>query len=244
MAYKKSYSPFSFARGAIFASITLIVLFARLSQVTAGKASADTEISFVSSESDWSKDLDNVKSFGPSANAANLDPIIGYEAYRTLRFKIIRKLISVGPNLWNTMCYYASKATQPLTLDTYDGYGPATGSSALSMAQDEAENAKLCDQRALNVLHEMLLPGPWLQMLLCLLLPEISSAVTHTGYIAIKFLYDLDMIYFVNTRSSMLVAQSDWLSARWLRHMDLAQAYMQWSYCLLLRLLVLPANIG
>ena len=100
MAYKKSYSPFSFARGAIFASITLIVLSARPSQAMPGKASADTEISFVSSESDWSKDLDNVKSFGPSANAANLDPIIGYEAYRTLRFKIIRKLISVGPNLW------------------------------------------------------------------------------------------------------------------------------------------------
>ena len=120
-----------------------------------GKASADAEVSFVSSESDWSKDLDNVKPFGPSANAANLDPQIGYEAYRTLRFKIIRNLISVGPNLWNTMCYYAGKATEPITLDTYDGYGPVTGTSALSMSNDDAENAKLCDQRALNTLHGM-----------------------------------------------------------------------------------------
>ena len=95
------------------------------------------EVSFVSSESDWSKDLDNVKPFGPSANAANLDPHIGYEAYRTLRFKIIRKFISVGPNLWNTMCYYAGKATEPITLDTYDGYGPNTGTSALSMSDGE-----------------------------------------------------------------------------------------------------------
>ena len=80
------------------------------------------------------------------------------------------------------MCYYAGKATEPITLDTYDGYGPTTGASALSMATDDAENAKLCDQRALNILHEILLPGPWLQMLLCLLLPELASAVQHTGY--------------------------------------------------------------
>ena len=96
MAYKKSSAPLSFAKSAFLLAITIIILSARLSQATKGKASADAEVSFVSSESDWSKDLDNVKPFGPSANAANLDPHIGYEAYRTLRFKI-------GTNCANTL---------------------------------------------------------------------------------------------------------------------------------------------
>ena len=77
MAYKKSSAPLSFAKSAFLLAITIIILSARLSQAMPGKASADAEVSFVSSESDWSKDLDNVKPFGPSANAANLDPHIG-----------------------------------------------------------------------------------------------------------------------------------------------------------------------
>ena len=74
---------------------------------TKGKPDVHPDVSFVSSTQDWSKDLDNIKPYGPSANHGALDPVTGYQAYRTFRFKLIRKLISVGPNLWNTICHYA-----------------------------------------------------------------------------------------------------------------------------------------
>ena len=90
-------------------------------------------ISFTSSDNDWSRDLDNVKPFAPSANAANMDSEIGRLDYKTFRFKVIRKLISVGPNLWNTMCYFAEKATPPISLELHDGYGPRTSSAFLSI---------------------------------------------------------------------------------------------------------------
>ena len=53
-----------------------------------------------------------------------MDSEIGRLDYKTFRFKVIRKLISVGPNLWNTMCYFAEKATPPISLKLHDGYGP------------------------------------------------------------------------------------------------------------------------
>ena len=89
------------------------------------------EVSFVSSGSDWSKDLDGIKPYGPSAQSANLSPEIGYEAYRTFRFKLIRTLIRTGPNLWNSLCYFAAKATKPISLLDYDGYGKMVGTRVL-----------------------------------------------------------------------------------------------------------------
>ena len=165
MAFKTFNSPLSFAHRVTLLIFILIVFSSRLSQVMATKTgNADKSITFISSELDWSKDLDGIKPYGPSANAANMDPNFGYQAYRALRFKIIRKMISVGPNLWNTMCYYAKQSGEAMSLEAYDGYGPQTSNSALEMVQDDVENAKLCDQRALNILHEFLLPGPWLQL--------------------------------------------------------------------------------
>ena len=107
MAYKTSRAPLSFVQSGILLSIFVIVLSAHLSLVNATKAgSTSTSVSFVTSSEDWSKDLDNIKPYGPSANHGALDPVTGYQAYRTFRFKLIRKLISVGPNLWNTICHY------------------------------------------------------------------------------------------------------------------------------------------
>ena len=74
MAYKKSSAPLSFAKSAFLLAIIIIILSARLSQAMPGKASADAEVSFVSNENDWSKDLDNVKSFGPGPQACQLRP--------------------------------------------------------------------------------------------------------------------------------------------------------------------------
>ena len=51
------------------------------------------------------------------------------------------------------------------------------------------------------------------------------------GAVQLK-LKELDGIYNNNSRSTMLMAQSDWLSARWLRHQDLSQAYMLWRQLL------------
>ena len=154
---------------ALKAMIALLSLFFILDPVVFVMAGKDEKMgrsvldaSFVSSGSDWSKDLDGIKPYGPSAQSANLSPEIGYEAYRTFRFKLIRTLIRTGPNLWNSLCYFASKATKPISLSDYDGYGSMVGTTCLQMDPDEENNALLCQQRALNIVYELLLPGPWL----------------------------------------------------------------------------------
>ena len=94
MVFKTFNSPLSFAHRVTLLIFILIVFSSRLSQVMATKTgNADKSITFISSELDWSKDLDGIKPYGPSANAANMDPNFGYQAYRTPRFKIIRKMI-------------------------------------------------------------------------------------------------------------------------------------------------------
>ena len=233
MAYKTFKLPLTFSQSGILALVFLLAISPQLSLAMKKKPDVHPDVSFVSSTQDWSKDLENIKPYGPTANAASMDPVTGYQTYRTLRFKIIRKLISVGPNLWNTICHYAELAQPSFTLEAFDGYGPKTSSSCLAMDDSEKENRALCDQRSLNVVYEILLPGPFLDMLLALLLPELANAVTqYSGYIIVKFIKDLDDLFYNKSRSNMLMAQSDWLSARWMAHMDLSQAYMQWRQLL------------
>ena len=141
MAYKTFKLPLTFSQSAILALVFLLAISPQLSLATKEtKPGAHPDISFVSNTEDWSRDLDNIKPYGPTANAASLDPVTGYQAYRTLRFKIIRKLVSVGPNLWNTLCHYAEMAVPSITLEPHDGYGPKSSSSCLSMNDVEKEN--------------------------------------------------------------------------------------------------------
>ena len=137
MANFKSKLPLAFSQNGIPISFLLIAIFTQLAIAMPGKdVKPSDSISFTSSDNDWSRDLDNVKPFAPSANAANMDSEIGRLDYKTFRFKVIRKLISVGPNLWNTMCYFAEKAAPPIRLELHDGYGPRTSSSCLTMDED------------------------------------------------------------------------------------------------------------
>ena len=46
-----------------------------------GEMGGELAVSFISSGSGWSKDLDGIKPHGPSAQSANLSPEIGYGAY-------------------------------------------------------------------------------------------------------------------------------------------------------------------
>ena len=127
MANIKSKLPLAFSQNGIPSTLLLIAIFTQLATAMPPKVTKPSDsISFTSMDSDWSRDLDNVKPFAPSANAANMDSEIGRLDYKTFRFKVIRKLISVGPNLWNTMCYFAEKATSPISLELHDGYGPRT----------------------------------------------------------------------------------------------------------------------
>ena len=59
MAFKTSKSPLSFAHRVTLLIFILIVFSSRLSQVMATKTgNADKSITFISSELDWSKDLE------------------------------------------------------------------------------------------------------------------------------------------------------------------------------------------
>ena len=75
----------SVALESIIALLRSIFIPGQVICVTAGKdgemGEGELDVSFVSSGSGWSKDLDGIKSHGPSAQSANLSPEIGYGAY-------------------------------------------------------------------------------------------------------------------------------------------------------------------
>ena len=64
------------------------------------------------------------------------------------------------------------------------------------------ENAKLCDQRALNILHEFLLPGPWLQLLLSLLIHLIDTDYSHISLSGLRVHAGLQGNNFMFTRKT------------------------------------------
>ena len=93
MANFKSKLPLAFSQNGIPISFLLIAIFVQLATAMPGKDSKPVDTStFISTANDWSRDLDNAKPFGPSANAANMDSDYGRLDYKTFRFKVIRPI--------------------------------------------------------------------------------------------------------------------------------------------------------
>ena len=79
MAYKTFRAPLGFVQSGILFSLFVIVLSAHLSLVTAGKTgTTSTSVSFVTSSEDWSKGLDNIKPYGPSAKGCRVRIRLNY----------------------------------------------------------------------------------------------------------------------------------------------------------------------
>ena len=116
MANKSTKLSLATSQNGIPILFLLIAISTQLAVAMPGKDTKPSDsISFTSSDNDWSRDLDNVKPFAPSANAANMDSEIGRLDYKTwlALFSFQSQENSRYSPIWRTVIFDQISGSQP-----------------------------------------------------------------------------------------------------------------------------------